>query len=110
MECELAVRCKTMDALQDTRYGKVALDFRGGGKTDPGQSSKQVGVESRKRGGDGRARTVHRGAGGGYDPLVDYWKLELLHIRNMLFQEHYDLQLKWSLTKSLLVLLLLCAS
>jgi hypothetical protein len=88
--------------------GGFPRNQRGG--EDPGQSNKQVGVESRKRGGDGRARTVHRGPGGGYDPLVDYWKLELPHIRNMLFQEHYDLQLKWSLTKYLLVLLLLCAS
>lgn len=62
-----------------------------------GGGAASVGVESHKRGGGdgGRARMVHRG--------VDYRKLELPHIRNMLFQEHYDLQLKWSLTKSLLV-------
>lgn len=52
---------------------------------------------------------VRFGEDSAYIDLVDWWKV-LLYILNMLFQEHYDLQLKWFLMKSLLVLLLLCAS
>ena len=35
--------------------------------------------------------------------IVDCWELELPRIRNMLSRGHHDLQLKWSLTKYLLV-------